>query len=405
MKSFILLALFASIAASSPLPDVPPAIAVEAPETTFVEEAQFATEESFAQAKALVADKGDGACADLADATINEVKQSIDAAKASLDSAQEAKTDADKALADAKGAKINFGDFAFDSLTPGNCDSMFSSSAYTSQKAAVDAATEAASQAAGKVTQAQTAVSDAEGAAKEAVKVCQCNAYKAHEAALEAANTKAQAANKAAWTKGYHLKCVLAGTAPNECTVPPMPKVQAVQLADGVSEDSCGNTGDICPDDQHSVSFPVQTGHGAAAKNSVGDKQMSIEGSCEKGWTFTPSMSGTTPGAWYRGAFAPIKLLQSDLPFTLSWTASIQGSGDVEGNHAYQFFGLDYLPNNEQATWYDCQLDFAMRCDYKNDNQQNTAKVTEYQQGCKTDNTQYVNDCTCGSGGKMEMKA
>merc|ERR1711959_867847 len=359
-----------------PLPDVPPAVAVEAPETTFVEEAEFATEESFAQAKALVADRGDGACSDLAEATIDEVKQSIEAeqatlnkidtgakcssegqtaieaAKASLETAQQAKTSEDRRRPDAKGAKINFGDFAFDSLTPGNCDSMFSSSAYTTQKAAVDAATESASQAAGKVSQAQTAVSDAESAAKDAVRQCQCNAYKAHEAALEAANTKAEAANKAAWTKGYHLKCVLAGTDANSCTVPPLPKVQAVQLADGVSKDSCGpESGEpVCPDNEHKVSFPISTGYGSAQQTSTGsDKALSITGDCNSGFNFQINNPGWY--GWYRGAFLPMKISQSDLPVTLSWTASRNGNPPSNNqNHAgYFFLGFDYVANNQQG--------------------------------------------------------
>jgi hypothetical protein len=414
MKSFILLALFASIAASSPLPDVPPAIAVEAPETTFVEEAQFATEESFAQAKALVADKGDGACADLADATINEVKQSIegeqatlneidtgakcssegqtaiDAAKASLDSAQEAKTDADKALADAKGAKINFGDFAFDSLTPGNCDSMFSSSAYTSQKAAVDAATEAASQAAGKVTQAQTAVSDAESAAKEAVKTCRCNAYKAHEAALEAANTKAHSANKAAWTKGYHLKCVLAGTAPESCTVPAMPKVQAVQLADGVSEDACGKEGLM----SGNIQFPVHVG-GNQNKNEPqtstgGNKGVTVSGNANDGFTF--STNNKNWHGWYRGAYGPWRITEADLPVTLSWTVE-DTHGYTRTEDVYWFFGFDHLANNQQDAWYDCVGDFFMRCN-------NNDMMNEYTHGCQST----ASTCSCANGKKWEIK-
>jgi len=418
MNSFVLLALFASIAYCSPLPDVPPAIAEESPETTFVEEAAFATAESFAQAKALVADKGNGACADLAAATIEEVKQAvaveqatlnkiatgadcssegqtaIDAAKGSLAAAQQAKTDADTALADAKGTKINFGDFVFDSLSPGNCQSMFESAAYTSQKAAVDAATDGASQAAGKVTQAQTAVDDAEAAAKHAVTQCQCNAYKAHKEALEAANTQAEAANKAAWAKGHHLKCVLAGTSPKECTVPPMPKVQAVQLADGVSDKSCRGSTPICPVGANKVSFPVQTGVGPSPQHSSAQLQTTVTGSCHNGYTFTPNVHGTAQ-AWYRGAFAPMKINRDDLPVTLSWTSSLQPGLNNNAQGTTLFFGLDYLPNNQQNAWYDCQFDFVARMDI--------GAINEYQQGCKTGNNVVHNQCE-GTSGDYEIK-
>jgi len=96
-----------------------------------------------------------------------------------------------------------------------------------------------------------------------------------------------------------------------------------------------------------------------------------------------------------------MKINQDDLPFTLSWTASIQGGdGPLTGEHdAYMFIGLDYVNNNEQTPWYDCQFDFVGRCQFKRE-----SIFTEYQQGCKTDNSILENSCSCGDGGNFEIK-
>jgi len=210
------------------------------PETDFAEEAEFdqvaADPAEYDAATEILAQKGKGACTALADATIKETKANIqqeqdilnkidtgakcpsegqsgiDAAEKQLKKAESAKKAADKAHADAKAAKVNFGDFTFSNLSPGNCNAMFGGSAYTSAKAKVDAAAKTAAKKQGEVAGAKSAVQAAKDAAAKAVKKCQCEAYKAHEKALAAANSKTQSANKAAWTKGYHLKCVLAGT-------------------------------------------------------------------------------------------------------------------------------------------------------------------------------------------------
>jgi len=107
-----------------------------------------------------------------------------------------------------------------------------------------------------------------------------------------------------------------------------------------------------------------------------------------------------------------MKINQDDLPFTLSWTASVQGGdGPLANEHeAYMFMGLDYVNNNEHTAWYDCQMDFVGRCQFKSGDHEHISSdpavtiFTEYQQGCKIDNSILENSCSCGDGGNFEIK-
>merc|ERR1711988_117333 len=225
-----------------------------------------ATMSAHAEAKATVesmikAGKDEGACADLAAATIKEVEdavdghqkildsldtgsdcaqegqEEVDSAKDSLEQANKDKVAADKAAIDAANADVNFAPVAYNSLTPGQCASFFTDAAYTAAIAAKEAAEKAATEAAGAVTAAEAALEAAKEAQKKAINHCRCRVKVTYEKAWEAANAN-NAADEKAYTKGKHMQCVLAGTPPASCSVGAIPKVTAITLADGVEEAS-----------------------------------------------------------------------------------------------------------------------------------------------------------------------
>merc|ERR1711988_535051 len=70
------------------------------------------------------------------------------------------------------------------------------------------------------------------GEAEVLVKKCKCASKKAIEKAIADFNAKSKAANTAAWKKSYHMICVLDAKPANKCTVPPLPEVKPVHLAD-----------------------------------------------------------------------------------------------------------------------------------------------------------------------------
>merc|ERR1711907_574831 len=74
--------------------------------------------------------------------------------------------------------------------------------------------------------------------AARAVKACQCDVRDAYNKAWEAANANNDEDEKA-FTKGKHMACVLEGTTPANCQVGEIPKVEPVELADGVPAEPC----------------------------------------------------------------------------------------------------------------------------------------------------------------------
>merc|ERR1711998_445894 len=130
--------------------------------------------------------------------------------------ADDAESGALKKLNDAKAAQIDFGKFTVSSLKEGQCGSFFNTKAKTTAKDAAKAVTTAKDEAA------------------KLVKKCQCDSKKAIEKAIKDLNEKSKAANQAAWTKAYHMDCVLAGTPASKCSIPALPKVQPVPFGAGV---------------------------------------------------------------------------------------------------------------------------------------------------------------------------
>merc|ERR1711871_1066463 len=145
---------------------------------------QAAEEAQSAITELLQAGKDEGACADLADATIKEVEDSVanqqkilnsldtgadcpkkgqdavDNAKGQLQAAIKNKKDADDAWAAAKTAMVKISPKSLSSLNPNDCGFVFNDPAYESAKTAAENAEAAAVAAAGVVTSAEKAVDD-----------------------------------------------------------------------------------------------------------------------------------------------------------------------------------------------------------------------------------------------------
>ena len=205
--------------------------------------------------------KDESACADLAKTLIDEVTNAVNETNkilAALDDGsdcpnegseavntlQQNKDDADKAAQEAalaveqaNSATVDWS-FSLSSVTEGQCAQFWTDENY---KAARTTATDAAT---AKITADDKAAAMVEplAAAKEQaameIKACQCAARAAYNTAFTAASEKA-ADDDAAFTKGKHMQCVLAGTAAADCSVGVVPKLQAVTLAEGVPAEVC----------------------------------------------------------------------------------------------------------------------------------------------------------------------
>jgi len=202
--------------------------------------------------------KDQSACADMAKTLEDQVSSSVDQANKALDAlddgsscpdtGQEAvkaarsnKGDTDVKLSDANAAAsaaaaadVDFGSYSLKSLSEKQCSQFFTDGAYVAAKEAAAAASQAQTQAAAFATAAAGALEDAVKAAADAVVSCQCGARVVYDAAWTAANAE-NAANEVAWRKAKHMQCVLAGTAPTDCTVSECPKPNPITLFAGLT--------------------------------------------------------------------------------------------------------------------------------------------------------------------------
>lgn len=273
MKTVICLAVFITIAYAVPNTD------------SVVPEVEMLQVDAFQEAHDYVTEllqdgKDQGACADLAAATIKEVQNevatqqkildsldtgsdcpnkgqaAVDAAQSSLDQANKDKTDAEAAAASAVNTPVSIAPKSLSGLTPGNCAPFFTDPAYVAAVAARDAAKAAAAQAAGAVPGAQAGLKAAQDAQKEAIKECQCAVRAAYEKAWAATNANNDE-NAKVFTKGEHMKCVLAGTPVADCQVGDVPKVSAIKLAAGVPESVCTEAPTPVPTPQPTTPQPT----------------------------------------------------------------------------------------------------------------------------------------------------
>merc|ERR1711998_187434 len=203
------------------------------PETDLME---VHIEASFDEAKASVAQllqagKTDAACP-------NQAKDD----KPKADKAEKAALDAVNA---AKGAKINFGDYVVSSLKEGDCNPFYTSTVWKNAQKKIKDAEAVYTTKKAEAAAAAKAVTAAEEEARKLVKKCKCESKTAIEKAIKDINAKAKDANQKAWTKSYHMICVLDAKPANNCPVPALPEVKPVPFGQGVLL-SCANDPDYC---------------------------------------------------------------------------------------------------------------------------------------------------------------
>jgi hypothetical protein len=241
------------------------------PETDLME---VDIEASFDEAKASVAQllqagKTDAACRNLAKTTAVEVNDSVAASQKAVANmpngdqcnnegqdlvkkAKDDKTKADKAekaaldaVNAAKGAKINFGDYVVSSLKEGDCNPFYTSTVWKNAQKKIKDAEAVYTTKKAEAAAAAKAVTAAEEEARKLVKKCKCESKTAIEKAIKDINSKAKDANQKAWTKSYHMICVLDAKPANNCPVPALPEVKPVPFGQGV-QFSCHNNPDYC---------------------------------------------------------------------------------------------------------------------------------------------------------------
>merc|ERR1711934_779788 len=71
---------------------------------------------------------------------------------------------------------------------------------------------------------------------------CYCQAKKDHKALLERLGKKLVADQSATWQQAHKLKCVLAGTTMNRCTIPAMPTLTLNSLGSAAEAANCAKT-------------------------------------------------------------------------------------------------------------------------------------------------------------------
>jgi len=262
MKTLLLASCIIAFAAALPAEDVvvPEQALFEAVDADFE-----ATRTEFQQLRA----KGtsDKDCRKLADATENDVKASVKAQQDALNSidkggkcptkhAQEVKgalkildkanadkKKADDAYAKAKKTKINFGDFTYDQLTPGQCALFFNKAVYKKADTAVKQAEIKAATAKGFATASQKAYDSAVEDQKKAIKKCHCDVKKLQKATLGKMNSDVKAANKKLYKKAADLRCLLDGTPASKCKVGSIPVVVPVKVTAATAAVNCGPPG------------------------------------------------------------------------------------------------------------------------------------------------------------------
>jgi len=262
MKTLLLVSFIIAFAAALPTEDavVPEQALFEAVDADFE-----ATRTELEQLRA----KGtsDKECRKLADATEDDVKASVKAQQDALDSidkgekcpskhskevadalknlnkAKSDKKKADDAYAKAKKTKINFGDFTYDQLTPGQCGSFFNQAVYKNADTSVKAAKTKADTAAGALSASQKAYDTAVADQTRAINKCHCDVKKLQKATLEKMNSDVKVANEKLYKKAADLRCLLDGTPASKCKVGAIPVVVPVKVTAATAAAKCGPTG------------------------------------------------------------------------------------------------------------------------------------------------------------------
>jgi hypothetical protein len=264
--------------------------------------------------------------------------------------ADNAESDALKKLNDAKGAQIEFGKFTVSSLKEGQCGSFFNTQVWKDAKNKIKNAETAHTKAKTKAKDAAKAVTTAKDEAAKIVKKCQCDSKKAIEKAIKDMNDKAKASNTAAWNKGYHMDCVLAGTAVNACKVPALPTVQPVAFGAGVKDACSGGSGGDSPLGGRAQCSPSSTVQCAMQCGTSFMGRIYRTGKAGQDWKY----------GCFLGSFVPAQRKGQ-------WGAEVKyGYGEYSNTNTGQsaMWGLRHIKKDEKATddhRYQ-KIDYALYC-------------------------------------------
>jgi hypothetical protein len=261
--------------------------------------------------------------------------------------ADNAESGALKKLNDAKAAQIDFGKFTVSSLKEGQCGSFFNTQVWKDAKNKIKNADTAYTKAKTTAKDAAKAVTTAKDEAAKLVKKCQCDSKKAIEKAIKDLNEKSKAANQAAWTKAYHMDCVLAGTPASSCSIPALPKVQPVAFGAGVKDACSGGDSPLGGRAQCSPSSTVQCAMGCGT-SFMG--RIYRTGKAGQDWKY----------GCFLGSFVPAQRKGQ-------WGAEVKyGYGEYSNTNTGQsaMWGLRHIKKDEKATddhRYQ-KIDYALYC-------------------------------------------
>jgi len=184
---------------------------------------------------------------------VNELKKEVDAATTKAANAAAAAKGADADVGKAKSTNVKFNALPLDQLSGLSCAQLMTklkaNSNHGSAKSAWDAAEKAKVQADANKKAADTTLANLKKDQATAVLKCQCNAQNKHDAAFDKC-TMNKKAEKIAWDKSHHLKCVQngevtlnAGSSSGKCAVPPVPTVKDKKMAFKYDEKKCMGVG------------------------------------------------------------------------------------------------------------------------------------------------------------------
>merc|ERR1711998_24112 len=164
------------------------------------------------------------ACALLGQEAINSAKNSLNKAKIDTDNK---KKDYDKK----RNANVDFPSYPLSSLSPGSCNQFYSSAVYKDAVAARDQAKTAWETAKGVEDGAVKALKDAEIAAEEQKNACLCTVQKNQNEAYDAATKKSNTGSMdSLWRRGHLLHCALDDKDAAHCPIPAAPKITRADL-------------------------------------------------------------------------------------------------------------------------------------------------------------------------------
>merc|ERR1711968_140569 len=194
--------------------------------------------------------KKDSACRKLASGTISELKSSIkntnkliskmdvgknchtaglsayNAAKARTNNLKNDWTKKNKKCNSAKNAKVTITK-PISSFK--DCSALQNDSKVKAANKAIKDKCDASNKAKSAYNESKKALKLALKAHQDSKHKCACKAQSTHKAAVKAAGKVNTGANKKAWTKAYHMICVLDGKSASKCKVPSIPRAKASQ--------------------------------------------------------------------------------------------------------------------------------------------------------------------------------